>query len=205
MPGVELDVPPPPAGSRARIEGDREQEVLAAALEVLAEVGYDKFSLDRVAAKARAGKATLYRRWAGKADLVADAVAGLHTGRPAPPDTGTLRGDLIAMSAERGGLLDPDHMPVVCGLMTAMYRDPELGAALRGRVADPRRDCLVAVLERAKARGEVDAAVDLDLVTSIIPAMIFFRLAVEGRTDVDDLVPRLIDEVVIPAVQRRTG
>lgn len=191
---------------RPRIDGDREQEVLAAALDVLAEVGYDKFSLERVAARARAGKATLYRRWPGKADLVADAMATLDGGRLPPPDTGTLRGDLAAMSRDRDSvLLDPARMPVFCGLMTAMYRDADLGAALRGKVVDPRRACLLAVLEQARARGEIDAAVDLDLITSIVPAMILFRLTVEGHTDVSDLVPRLIDEVILPAVQRRTG
>jgi len=192
--------------SRPRIEGDREQEVLAAALDVLAEVGYDKFSLDRVATRARAGKATLYRRWPTKADLVADAMAGLDAVPCTPPDTGTLRGDLIAMAAQReDGMLHPSRTPVVCGLMTAMYRDAELGAALRGKVVDPRQGLLLAVLERARDRGEVDPAADLELITSIIPAMVVYRVTVEGHTDVSDLVHRLIDEVVLPAVQRRTG
>jgi len=93
----------------------------------------------------------------------------------------------------------------VCGLMTAMYRDAELGAALRGKVVDPRQGLLLAVLERARDRGEVDPAVDLELITSIIPAMVVYRVTVEGHTDVSDLVSRLIDEVVLPAVQRRTG
>jgi AcrR family transcriptional regulator len=203
---MELRAAPSVPGSRPRIEGDREQEVLAAALEVLAEVGYDKFSLDRVAARARAGKATLYRRWPTKADLVADAMAGLDTAPAAPPDTGTLRGDLLAMVAEREeGVLHATRTPVVCGLLTAMHRDPELSAALRGKVVDPRQECLRAVLEQARARGEIDAAVDLELITSIIPAMVVYQVGVEGRTDVSDLVTRLIDEVVLPAVQRRTG
>lgn len=193
-------------GSRPRVEGAREQEVLDAALEVLTEVGYDKLTLDRVAARARAGKATLYRRWASKAELVAEALSALDGGHPEPPDTGSLRGDLMVMSAERdGGLLDPDRMPVVCGLMTAMYRDEALARALRGRVVDPRRACLTTVLQRAQARGEIAPDVDLELVTGIVPAMVVFWLAVEGRTDVSELVPRLIDEVVLPAVRRGSG
>jgi AcrR family transcriptional regulator len=195
-----------PAPGRPRVEGDREQQVLDAALDILGEVGYDKLTLDKVAARARAGKATLYRRWPSKAELVADAMASLDGGDPVAPDTGSLRGDLLAMSAERdGGLLDPARMPLLIGLMTAMYRDPALSAALRGRVVDPRRSCLVTVIGRAKARGEVAAEVDADLVAGIVPAMIVFWLTVEGRTDVAALVPRVVDEIVLPAVLRRSG
>ncbi len=193
----------PPAGNRPRIEGEREREVLDATLALVAEVGYDKLTLDKVAARARAGKATLYRRWSSKAELVADAMASLDGGDPAVPDTGSLRGDLLAMSTDRGGgLFDPSRMPLVCGLATALYRDEALSAAVRDRTVSPRQDCLVAVLRRARERGEIDEGVDLDLVGTIVPAMVLFRLAIEGRTDVEDLVPRLIDQVVLPAVRR---
>ena len=195
-----------PAGARPRVEGEREREVLDATLALVAEVGYDKLTLDKVAARARASKATLYRRWSSKAELVADAMASLDGGDPAVPDTGSLRGDLLAMSTDRGGgVFDASRMPVVCGLATALYRDGALSAAVQDRVVTPRRACLTAVLRRAQERGEIAEGVDLDLVSSIVPAMIMFRLAVEGRTDIDDLVPRLIDQVVLPAVRRPSG
>jgi len=82
------------AATRPRIEGDREQEILDAALEVLADVGYDRLTMDAVAQAAKASKATLYRRWNSKATLVVEALA--HTkGVPHLPDTGNLRTDLL--------------------------------------------------------------------------------------------------------------
>ena len=80
---------PRPADSpaRPRVEGDREREILEATLEVLVEVGYDRLTLDAVAAAAKASKATLYRRWNGKASLVVEALAHDKGPAPDPPHT----------------------------------------------------------------------------------------------------------------------
>lgn len=190
--------------SRPRVTGEREQEILAAAVDILREVGYDKLTLDTVAARARASKATLYRRWPSKAALVADAVGHLEGAAPAP-DTGTLRGDLLAMATGHGSVFDPDGMDLACGLATAMYRDPALGEALAERVLGPKRACTLAVFHRARERGEIGPDVDLELLAQIVPAVLTFRLSF-GRVDepFDRLVPRLVDEVVLPAA-RRTG
>src|SRR5690242_6629797 len=91
---------------RPRIEGDREQEILDATLEVLADVGYDRLTMDAVAARAKASKATLYRRWTNKVSLVIEALQ--HTKAPSEiPDTGSLRGDLQQVFCGVGGLSDP--------------------------------------------------------------------------------------------------
>ena len=83
---------PAPAVRRPRVAGDREHEILEACVEELLEVGYDRLTMDGVAQRARAGKATLYRRWNSKLSLVIDALK--HTkGVPEVPDTGSLRGD----------------------------------------------------------------------------------------------------------------
>ena len=94
---------------RPRVEGDREHEILAATLEILTEVGFDKLTMDAVAARAKASKATLYRRWENKASLVIEA---LHSSKEEPPlpDTGTLRGDLTSAFCGMGGLADPDKI-----------------------------------------------------------------------------------------------
>src|SRR5436190_18041434 len=93
---------------RPRVEGDREREILDAALEVLAEVGYDRLTMDAVALKAKASKATLYRRWNGKGSLVIDALHHhhQHEATAEPVDTGSLRGGLIASYCGSGGLTD---------------------------------------------------------------------------------------------------
>lgn len=199
----DVDRPQPAtARPRPRVSGDREQEILDAALEVLREVGYDKLTIDTVAARARASKATLYRRWPTKAELVADAMSQLDGGVPAVPDTGTLRGDLLALTDDKCGVLDAGQMDLVCGLSTAMYRDHALGAALRDRFLEPRRHTVLAVLERARDRGEIDAGVDLELVGQIVPAVVMFRLSF-GTPDEPfaALVARVVDQVVLPAVR----
>src|SRR3954471_10098445 len=86
-----------PAKLGRKRDHTRDPEILEAALDVLAECGYDGLTIDMVAARAKAGKATLYRRWPSKAELVIEAVACMKQGQSRVedlPDTGTLRGDL---------------------------------------------------------------------------------------------------------------
>src|SRR5512147_2749500 len=94
MTGDSPMTPAEAAAIRPRVEGDREQEILDAALEVLGEVGYDRLTMDAVAQRAKASKATLYRRWSSKARLVVEALARTK-GVPEIPDTGDLRTDLV--------------------------------------------------------------------------------------------------------------
>src|SRR3954451_13069507 len=107
--------------TRPRVEGDREVEILDSALEVLAEVGYDRLTMDAVALKAKASKATLYRRWNGKVSLVIDALHHHH--RHEDPeggaiDTGSLRGDLIAQFCGHGGLTDKPEVAAFGATLT---------------------------------------------------------------------------------------
>ena len=92
--------------TRPRVEGPREAEIFSATMEVLADVGYDRLTMDAVAQRAKASKATLYRRWNGKVSLVIDALHHHHQHQtPAVPvDTGSLRGDLIESYCGSGGL-----------------------------------------------------------------------------------------------------
>src|SRR4051812_36234857 len=93
------------AGTRPRVEGDREQEILDATLDVLVDVGSDRLTMDAVAAAARASKATLYRRWSSKAVLVIDALLSQKAPQSVP-DTGNLRDDLLGTFCGMGGLTD---------------------------------------------------------------------------------------------------
>src|SRR5262245_51974804 len=106
---------------RPRVEGGREEEILDATVAVVAELGYDRLTMDAVATAAKASKATLYRRWTSKAELVVDAISRAK-GCPVPEevDTGSLRGDLISMACGNGGFTDEMPMSVIAGLVTAM-------------------------------------------------------------------------------------
>jgi AcrR family transcriptional regulator len=185
---------------RPRIEGDREAEILDAAVRVLANVGYDRLTMDMVASEARAGKATLYRRWQNKAALVVDAVSRAK-GIPSPdmPSTGTLRGDLLASWCGREGWSSTLPMSVMGGLMTALHNDEELGAAFREIFSGPRQALARRVFEDVRDRGEIADGVDLDLVMSLLPAVCVHHEFVLNRALDDVFVERVIDAVVLPA------
>jgi AcrR family transcriptional regulator len=186
--------------TRPRVEGEREEEILAATVRLLVDVGYDRLTLDAVAAEARASKATLYRRWQGKAELVVDAVhRSKACGGPIDADTGSLRGDLLAMAYCTGGLLDDVPLSVFAGLMSAMHHDPDLMAAVHERFLGPRIELATRVLERARARGEIGAEVDIRLLFAVLPAMVLHQRLVMGEPIDGQFVARVIDEVLLPA------
>src|SRR6187551_3405389 len=118
------------AAVRPRVEGDREQQILDAALEVLADVGYDRLTMDAVAQRARASKATLYRRWNSKLRLVIDALLTIKQA-PTVPDTGSLREDLNLMFCGAGGMTDPEAVGTFAAIITAVGRDPDFADAFR--------------------------------------------------------------------------
>jgi AcrR family transcriptional regulator len=188
------------AGGRGAV---REDAILRATLELLAESGYDALTIDAVAARARASKATIYRRWPGKAALVITAVRR-HAGQPAAavPDTGSLRSDLrAALLAMRDTLVGQDAA-LILGLLIAMHRDPELAGAVREQVLAAKREVFDAVIGRAAARGEVPASTDRALLAEISSAVVFSRLLVTGEPLDEEFTDHLVDAVLMPAIER---
>jgi len=187
--------------SRPRVEGDREVEILDAALEVLADVGYDRLTMDAVAQRAKASKATLYRRWNGKVSLVIDALHHHHQHEvPAEPvDTGTLRGDLIESYCGTGGLTDKPEVAAFGAILTAIMRDPEFAAAFRRDVVAPKLAASRAMFERAIERGEIDPGVDIELLAPALAGIVMHRLILVGETPTQDLITNVIDQIILPA------
>lgn len=190
------------ARQRPRVEGSREGEILDATVEVVAELGYDRLTMDAVALAAKASKATLYRRWSTKAELVVDAVSRAK-GCPVPDavDTGSLRGDLIAMSCSDGGLTDQLPMSVMAGLLTAMHRDADLQKAFQERFLAPRIAVVNRVYDRAVQRGEIADDVDIELLSQTLPAVIIHHAFVLGVEPDDAFVVRVIDNLILPAAR----
>ncbi len=194
------------AHRRPRVEGDREAEVLDATVRVLADVGYDRLTMDEVASEAHASKATLYRRWDSKADLVVDAVSRTKGIPDAEArDTGSLRGDLLSLSCGPCGQAHQLPMSVLGGLLTALQTDAELSTAWRGRFMAPRMAVTRTIFERAASRGELRPDLDLELILTVLPSMCVFRCTVEGRVVDENFVARVLDHVILPAVQPDTG
>jgi AcrR family transcriptional regulator len=190
------------ARHRPRVEGGREDEILDATVAVVAELGYDRLTMDAVATAARASKATLYRRWQTKAELVVDAISRAK-GCPMPEDvdTGSLRGDLISMSCGDGGFKDELPMSVMAGLFTALHRDAELQTAVQERFLAPRVALVTEVYERAVRRGEIAPDVDIELLTATLPAVIVYHAFVLGIEPTDELILRVIDNLILPAAR----
>jgi AcrR family transcriptional regulator len=188
------------SGSRGAV---REDAILRATLELLAESGYDQLTIDAVAARARCSKATIYRRWPGKAALVSTAVRR-HAGQPAAaaPDTGSLRSDLLAALEAMRSSLSGQDAALILGLLSAMHRDPELAGAVREQVLDAKREVFGAVIARAAARGQVRAAADVALLAEISSAVLLSRLLVTGEPLDDAFTQHLVDAVLLPALER---
>ncbi len=197
MQGVTVATAPT---SRPRVSGEREQELLEAAIDVLRDVGYDRLTFDAVAAAARASKATLYRRWPHKSDLVIDALA-LFIGCPADqdPDTGSLRGDLIAQACAVGGLDDEAVMQTWSALLPVIHREPEMARGIQERFIAPKLMAARAVFENARRRGEVGPDADLDTLVMILPAMSVHETLLSGKRPGPDRIADFVDTVVLPA------
>ena len=189
------------AGTRPRVEGEREQEILGATLEVLAEVGYDLLTMDAVATRAKASKATLYRRWRGKPELVVAAVTYHHSTTTTVPDTGTLRGDLLAAYCGSGGIDDPRAQAVLAAVVTAMGRDPEFAEVYRRDFIGPKVAASRTIYERARQRGEVHPDVDLTILAPSLAGIVLHRAFLLGDVVTPELIGRILDEVILPAAR----
>ncbi|MFC4944432.1 TetR/AcrR family transcriptional regulator [Pseudonocardia sp. GCM10023141] len=159
-----------PGGRSARVRA----EVLEAVLGELVEHGVDGLTVDGVAARAGVHRSTLYRRWTDVGGLLVDALADAADDDWAPPDTGSLAGDLAALNRE---VLDT--APLTGAVLAASFRSPPPAAALRAFWADRYARCAV-VVQRAVARGEVPAGTDPTAVLVAATAPIFHHLFLLG-------------------------
>jgi AcrR family transcriptional regulator len=157
-----------------------DKAILAATLRLIAERGLGELRIDDVAERARVGKATIYRRYRSKGELVAAAVTSLVS-EISIPDTGSTESDLheLMRNAVRvyRGSLEAGVMP---GLVDAMSRDSELARAVRGGFLKRRRAALAAVLERGVERGDLRPDIDLELALDVLAGPLFYRLLVTG-------------------------
>jgi AcrR family transcriptional regulator len=168
------------------------QAILDAALVLVADVGYDRTTVDAIATKAGVSKPTLYRRWPhGKPELVADAIRERHAETSRIPDTGTLRGDLLALVAiQTGQLLEDVHL--ACGLLSAMRSSPELAHAMQEHVIAEERARFGEVLARARVE-QVSP-----LIADVAGALIFTRVTITGEPVDRAFAEELVDNVLLP-------
>jgi AcrR family transcriptional regulator len=187
---------------RASRRGDeREQAILRVTYELLAEVGYEGLRLDAVAARARASKATLYRHWSGKAQLVADAIRMCKGSEHPAPDTGSLRGDLVTWFSAMAEATTGEDGPLLAGLVMAMRTDPEFAAAMRA-LRSSKSPIAHIICARAQARGELRPGYNADLIDEIVPAQLFMHsFALGGPLDAQ-FIDHIVDDIVLPLLTR---
>ncbi|MEU3738550.1 MULTISPECIES: TetR/AcrR family transcriptional regulator [unclassified Streptomyces] len=186
---------------RSRITPEREAELYAAVLDLLREVGYEALTMDAIAARTKSSKATLYRQWGSKPELIARALKHNKPVSIEDIDTGSLRGDLM----ETANRSDDCQMERDAALMRSLFHvihdNPELHQALRQLLIEPEITGLNALLRRAVERGEVDP--DNPALGYVIHMMVggfVARDLIEDRTVDREFLRSYIDAVILPAL-----
>lgn len=206
--------PIPPAGpgsaAVARRGRPRSQEadraILRAAGEVLAERGFGGMTMEEVAARAGVGKATVYRRWPSRGSLALDAFMTDFREQQPRPDTGSLRGDMLAalrswlhaVTRTRAGR-------ILAGLIAEAQGDPGLAAAWREQVVGPLRAQHAVMLEHAIARGEIPAGTDLDVALDLLYGPAYHRLLQGHLPLTDEFIQTVVDVIVAGLTGRPAG
>jgi AcrR family transcriptional regulator len=160
-------------------------------------------TIDMVAARAKAGKATLYRRWPSKAELVVEAVGCMDRDDLGPahlPDTGSLRGDLIALIRPRTIEDAERKLQVMAAVISMLSREPGLAEAINAALIEPRVTIIRILMGRAADRGEIAATSDIETLSLVAPAMVAYRVLLLRKPVDRDFLISLIDGILLPAV-----
>ena len=152
------------------------QAILQAALELLAEVGFAAMSMDAIAARAGVGKTTIYRRYASKEELVADAIENIRE-EIVIPDTGNLQSDIDTLIQNAAQItLNPIGRQTVAMIISSASSNPQFAQIYWTKYLQPRRKAFAVVLERAKAREEIEADLDSDLIFDTMSGIMLYAL-----------------------------
>jgi len=179
---------------------DRALELLNAALDALREVGYEALTMDLVASLARCSKATLYRQWPSKPQLVAAALYATRPVKAADINTGTLRGDLLTM-VELVATHAQKDTALLAALGHAVLADEELAVAVRTTLLEPACVELVGLVDRAVERGELPTR---PAASSFLPQLllsaVFTRPLFDGDIADADYLTKCVDHALLPAL-----
>ncbi|MEW1720317.1 TetR/AcrR family transcriptional regulator [Streptomyces sp. NPDC093109] len=196
------DVPAPPRARRSRLTPEREAELYEAVLDLLREVGYGALTMDAVAARTHSSKATLYRQWGTKPDLVVKALRHTTPVTAVDIDTGSLRGDFHALVGRMGdGRMERDSA-LMRGLLQAAHDAPDLSRALRDLFIDPELSGLNTLLARAIDRGEFPADKPaLAYIPHLMLGAVISHPLIERRPADRGFLCDYIDAVILPALR----
>jgi AcrR family transcriptional regulator len=174
---------------------EADQAILGATIALLAEGGYDALTMEKVAARAGVGKATVYRRWGSKVELAVDALKAsiadveVHA-------TGSLRDDLTAYVQGMVSWLTERTGQVMAGLSAEIQHNAELADALRTNLVAPRRAAMLGALQAAEARGDIRPGVDLEVIVDLLVGPLYLRLLISGVPITQGAADQIVDVVL---------
>ena len=179
----------------------RDAAIIEAALDLLVRDGYDRLSMEGVAALAGVGKATVYRRWSSKAELVIDAMA---TVKPSVDsiDSGTLDGDVDLLVAASCSPPSERLLQVMASICSALPREPELLDAFKTRFTEPRIAIITEMLERARRRDELGPEIDVAMAASLVPSLMLQRALMTGQPAGRAYAEQIVGSVLLPVLGR---
>ena len=191
--------------SRRRRGEQLEDAIRQAALDELIEVGFGSMSMENIAARAQTGKASVYRRWPTKHELVLDVVeqnlcVPLDANPFGMPDDMTTEEALRFVAHNIVQMINSPMGDAIRVLKCEAAVDPDLGRLIDQRFQKPRSDALLRLLERGVARGEVRPEAACALVAEVVPAMIAYRMVLQRRSIDETDLNRIIDEVLLPLI-----
>jgi AcrR family transcriptional regulator len=199
---VAIAEPPHPARGRPRDTG-RDTAILDATSQLLVDVGYDLLSIEAVAARAGVGKTTIYRRYPGKAALVAAAVD--RRGPWTPPDIsiGPLRDALLATVHWMAHEISAEQVGLLGAVFSGMRHDPDLATAMREVLHRDQAVLVNGVATRSAGTADLPPGA-AQLIAEVATALVVHRVVVTGEAGDEPFVRHVVDDVLLPLLNRGT-
>ena len=193
-----------PAQKGRKRDHSRDAKILDATIDELGEVGYAAMTMDMVAVRARAGKATVYRRWSSKEELVLEAVARIKRNQvdlEHLPDTGDLREDLLALFKPDSVAEDTRRRKAVAGLASMLSHHSAFADAANDALVEPWASAHRLLMQRAVDRGEVPASADIETICRVLPTLAAYRALVQQKPFDRDFLVSSVDSIIMPALR----
>jgi len=195
------DIPRPSRGGRPR-DPSRDGVIRAAILRLLADVGYGALTMDAVASEAGVGKATIYRRWRTKQDLVVDTISDLNrVEAEVVTDTGSLEGDLRAMMQQMVSMIAGPTGAATLSLLSTIPHQPALAQAFQDGPLAVWRKSFEGLWARAEERGEIRPGMNNSVLAETTSALMVQRWLLTGRPVDEDYADEVLQTVVLPLIR----
>jgi len=199
-----LEPPRTSRGGRPR-DPSRDGVIRAAILRLLADVGYGALTMDAVAAEAGVGKATIYRRWRTKQDLVVDTIADLNREEAAAPDSGSLEEDLRQMLHRLVSVINGPVGAATLSLLSTVPHQPALAEAFRTGPLEVWRSAFNEIWARAEERGELRPGGSGTLSAEATSALLVQRWLLTGEPVDDGYADQVLQTVILPLLRSPAG